>query len=335
MSGKNFSGINRRDFIKTSVVGFAALSSARCGSILTGGSISKGKIALIKTDDRVHGVKTVMDALNFRAVNNKSVMVKPNFNSADATPGSTHNDTLSQLIKELHSRGAADITVGERSGPPKTNDVMEEKGIFKMAGDLNFKTINYEELPEEDWVHFKPEGCHWDDGFYLARPAVEAEYFVSTCCLKTHAYGGHYTMSIKLAFGLTPKKLNGPLHSKSRTDMRAMLTELNQCYKPDLIVLDGVNAFVDGGPSRGTLTEPNVIIAGTDRVAVDAVGVAILKEQGSNDTIMGRKIFEQDQLKRALEVKLGISGPEEIEFVTTDKASESYSKKLQSILAEG
>ena len=65
--------------------------------------------------------------------------------------------------------------------------------------------------------------------------------------------------------------------------MRRMIAKLNQGYRPDLIVMDGIEAFTDGGPSQGTLKRGNVVVAGTDRVAVDAVGLSILKELGSNE----------------------------------------------------
>lgn len=260
-------------------------------------------------------------------------MLKPNFNSADPTPASTHNDTLSQLIQEIQERGATEITVGERSGPPPTEKVMEDKEIFQLAQEMNFKIINYEQTAEKDWIHFNPPGNHWKDGFYIARPAVEAEYFVSTCCLKTHQFGGVFTMSIKLAVGLTPKKLMRELHSSP--DMRKMIAELSLGYNPQLIILDGVEAFVDGGPSMGIKKEAGVFLAGTDLIAVDASGIAVLKELGSNEAIMGRKIFEQEQIKRAIELGIGINGPDQIEFLTPDKPSQAYAAKLKSILAQG
>jgi uncharacterized protein (DUF362 family) len=239
------------------------------------------------------------------------------------------------LIKELQERGASEITIGERSGPPSTKSVLEDKGIFDLAQELNFKIINFEELEEKEWVHFNPPGNHWKEGFYVARPVVESEYVVSTCCLKTHQYGGVFTLSIKLAVGLTPKKLMRELHGERDNAMRKMIAEINLGYKPQFIVLDGIEAFVDGGPSRGTRKEANVFIGGKDRIAVDAAGVAILKELGSNKAIMERKIFEQEQIKRAVELGLGISKPDQIEFITPDKASREYAKKLKSILAQG
>jgi len=68
---------------------------------------------------------------------------------------------------------------------------------------------------------------------------------------------------------------------------------------------------------------------------VDAVGVAVLKELGSNDAIMGHKIFEQEQISRAAELGLGVSTPQQIELATSDEKSRLYAEKLNAILAQG
>lgn len=114
-----------------------------------------------------------------------------------------------------------------------------------------------------------------------------------------------------------------------------MIAELNTGYRPQLIVLDGVTAFTDGGPSQGELKQANVMIAGDDRVAVDAVGLAVLKALGSNQAIMGRKIFEQEQMARAVELGLGAAGPGDIELVTGDAESREYTGRVERILAHG
>jgi uncharacterized protein (DUF362 family) len=326
--------MDRRQFIKNAAVGLSFFSSFGLGSLIGKETREKTKIALVKTTDRAKGVQEALKILEFAPVKNKRVFIKPNFNTADPPPASTHNHTLSQLIAEIRNRGASEITVGERSGPPETKKVLEDKGIFELAKKLDFKIINFEELPENDWVHFNPKDCHWENGFYLPRPLVEAEYPVSLCCLKTHQYGGIFTMSLKLSVGLTPKKLMRELHSSTQ-NMRKMIAELNQPYTPQLIIMDGMESFVDGGPMKGTVKNANVIAAGCDLVAIDAVGVAILKELGSNENIMGRKIFEQEQIKRAAELGLGISNPEQIEFVSADKTSADYAQKLKTILAKG
>jgi uncharacterized protein (DUF362 family) len=118
-------------------------------------------------------------------------------------------------------------------------------------------------------------------------------------------------------------------------DMRRMIAELNQGYTPDLIIMDGILAFTDGGPSSGELKEGNVVVAGTDQVAVDAVGVAILKELGSNSAIMDTPVFQQEQMARALEVGLGVGGSEEIHLVSDDEAGSAYARRISEILAQG
>lgn len=333
MNEKNNNSIKRRDFIKTSIAGLAAVPALRLGSLAAESAEKKTKVALIKTQDRKKAVKEVLQLINPPSMQGKRVFIKPNFNTADPFPASTHNDTLIALIQEIKGQGATGITVGERSGPPLTQKVMEDKGILALAKELGFDVMNFEELPEADWVHFNPPGNHWSEGFFIPKPVVEAEYLVSTCCLKTHQYGGVITMSLKLSVGVTPKRLMRELHRSP--DQRKMIAEINAGYTPQLIVMDGFEAFVDGGPSTGKKAQADVFVGGTDRIAVDAAGVAVLKELGSNDAIMNTKIFEQEQIKRAVELGLGISGPQEIDFVAPDEPSRVYAEKLKAILAQG
>ena len=327
--------INRREFLKASAASLAALPALAPGFLKAEPSEPGTKVVLIKTGDRKKGVQEAFRLLDASGIKGNRVFIKPNFNTADPTPGSTHNDTLAQIVLEAKGRGAAGITVGERSGPPDTRQVMEDKGIPQLAGELGFNVINFEDLKEEDWVKFTPSGIHWSEGFYVPKAAVDAEYFISTCCLKTHGSGGVFSMSLKLAVGLTPKRLMRELHAARQGNMRTMIAEINLGYKPKLIILDGVEAFVDGGPSRGKRVQAEVFIAGTDRVAVDATGLAVLKDLGSNPAITDMKIFEQEQIKRAVELGLGISGSDQIELVTPDDSSRLYAAKLKTILAQG
>jgi uncharacterized protein (DUF362 family) len=210
---------------------------------------------------------------------------------------------------------------------------MEKKGIFDLARDHRFDIVDFEQIADRDWVSFPAAGTHWPAGFALPRLVVDSEYTVTTCCLKTHGAGGVFTMSLKLSVGLTPKTIRRTMHSSP--DMRRMIAELNTGYRPDLVVMDGVSAFTDGGPSRGELKAANVMIAGTDRVAVDAVGLAMLKLLGANQAIMSRPVFEQEQMARAVELGLGAPGPDAIEIVTPDTDSRACADALRAILAEG
>jgi uncharacterized protein (DUF362 family) len=296
--------------------------------------MKKTTISLVKTSDRKSGVKKVIDLLGIRPAAGKDVLLKPNFNTADPFPGSTHNDTLKQVIENLKHMGAKSITIGERSGPPDTRSVLNEKGIYDLCKRHGVHLMNFEELPPEAWIRIKPSKSHWRDGFDVAKPVLDSKCIVTTCCLKTHGYGGVFTMSLKLSVGITHKRNMRELHT-SFLSMRKMVAEINQAYMPSLVILDGTEAFVDGGPMKGTKKRADVMLAGTDRIAVDAVGLSILKELGSNRAIMEKKIFEQEQIFRAIELGLGITGPEGIEIITDDADSRNYAERLTGILLSG
>ena len=67
------------------------------------------RVAFVKTEDRKQGVKTSIQALKMNPVQGKEVLIKPNFNTADPVPGSTHNDTLTGLVEELWAMGVLAI----------------------------------------------------------------------------------------------------------------------------------------------------------------------------------------------------------------------------------
>jgi uncharacterized protein (DUF362 family) len=323
--------IPRRDFLRTSA-GIALLPYLQ-GGLRLPASRPRSRVVVVRTSDRRAGVREGLRLFDPAGMAGKRVVLKPNFNSADPAPASTHPDTLGQLVTELYERDARSVTLGESSGPSGTRRVMEQYGVSDLASTLHFDIVNFDELPDSDWRLFGARGTHWPEGYHLPRLVTDAEYLVSTCCLKTHGYGGVFTMSLKLAVGLTPRPIRRSMHRSP--DMRRMIAELNAGYRPQLVVLDGVSAFADGGPSSGELKAGNVVIVGDDRVAVDAVGLAVLKDLGANDAIMSRGIWAQEQLARAVELNLGARGPGDIELVTGDAASRAYAARLERILAAG
>jgi uncharacterized protein (DUF362 family) len=327
--------MDRRDFMKVAGLAGGALFFGIDGGKAM--SETKSSVAFVKTENRKGGIKSLMKSLKTNPVKGKEVLIKPNFNTADLFPGSTHNDTLTALVEEIWEMGAKSISLGERSYPP-TQEVMEEKGILPHLKKLNVKVINFDHLDEKDWILFEPKKSHWTKGFRIARPVLDAECLISTCCLKTHQYGGVFTMALKLHVGVVPTSRHGyeymqELHSSPH--QRKMIAELNQPFKPALVILDGTEAFVDGGPMTGKRAQTNMLLASADRVAIDAVGVAILKYLGSNDAIMKKKIFEQEQIARAVDLGLGVSSPDEIELVSVDEKSKEDRNRIREILKRG
>jgi uncharacterized protein (DUF362 family) len=298
------------------------------------------QVALVKTNNRAQGVTKAIDLLGFNPVANRGVFLKPNFNSSDPTPGSTHLDVLRALVLKLREMGASKITLGDRSGMGETRQVLQSLGVFKLAKELGFDTLVLDEQGAGDWVRINPSGSHWKQGFLFAKPCLESGALVQTCCLKTHRYGGHFTMSLKNSVGMVAKLVPGEgynymneLHSSP--DQRIMIAEINSAYQPALVVLDGVEAFVNGGPDKGKLVQPGVVLAGSDRVAIDAVGVSILRYFGTTPEVANGAIFRLEQIARAVELGLGASSPDQIELVTDDKESKTFATEILGVLNSG
>ncbi|MEW6568431.1 MAG: DUF362 domain-containing protein [Chloroflexota bacterium] len=296
-----------------------------------------GRVALVKTDDRASGVRRALDLLGIRPTQGKRVLLKPNYNTADPAPASTHPDVLRALAQWLLDSGSESVTVGDRSGMGDTRAVMERVGAFEAAAELGLGTAVFDELPAEGWVWQQPPGSHWSRGFALARPVAEAEAVVLACCLKTHRFGGHFTLSLKNAVGMVARTVPGEGHNymtelHNSAYQRLMIAEINAVYDPAVVVLDGVDGFTTGGPEAGTRVRAQVVLAGIDRVAIDAVGVALLRYFGTTSVVAAGPIFQQEQIARAVELGLGVSGPEGIGFITDDAGSAAYAAALQPIL---
>ena len=295
------------------------------------------QVALIRTSDRTEGVRRALALLGAEGPAGGKALLKPNFNSADPAPGSTHNDVLCTLVSWLKEQGASSIVVADRSGMGQTRRVMEQKGVFALGQELGFEVQVLDELNAEEWELIQPPGSHWREGFPIVRLARETPYIVQTCCLKTHRYGGHFTLSLKNSVGLVAKVVPGrstnymdELHSSPH--QRLMIAEINVAYTPDLIVLDGVEAFVRGGPDRGERVLAHVLLASRDRVALDAVGVAVLRHFGTTPEVSRGTIFEQEQIARAIELGLGAQGPEAIEILTEDEEGQAFAEQIWDIL---
>jgi uncharacterized protein (DUF362 family) len=139
--------------------------------------------------------------------------------------------------------------IGERSYP-LTFQVMEQKGIRPLLKDLDVHVVDFDTLDKKDWVKMDPADTHWRDGFRVARPVLEAECLISTGCLKTHQFGGVFTLSLKLHVGVVPTTRHGfdymtELHTSPHQNK--LIAEINQPFQPDLILIDGIDAFNESG----------------------------------------------------------------------------------------
>jgi uncharacterized protein (DUF362 family) len=298
---------------------------------------ARGRVVVVKQNDRAKAVAACLDAFAFRACEGRDVAVKANFNSADPFPASTHPATLTALLGELKRRGAAGLTLGERSGMGDTRAVLEQTGAAAAVAAAGGSVVVLDDVGRDAWQPFTAP--HWPAGLHAARLFTDGACAVQTMCCKTHRFGGHVTLALKNTVGLVAKHVPGLRHDfmqdlHSSPHQRTMIAEANLAWRPGLNVMDCLEAFVDGGPERGARAAPGVFLASDDRCALDAAAIALLRLSGMRGPAAHGPIGGTAQLARALELGLG-AAPSAVEVVPADAAAREIAQRLTAELGRG
>ena len=209
--------MQRREFLRGLTALFSFIISGCLGENESAGTMREKNISIqetsmkklsevyvIKTSDRAGGIKKLLGYFDTGGLSGKKVAIKANFNSQDPFPASTHIDTLSALVDILKENGANPV-FAERSGMGDTRKVLTDTGVMELAGKKGMDVVILDELDSGEWIRLKPPGSHWKNGFLFPKVFEEADAVIQTCCLKTHRYGGHFTMSLKNSVGMVAK----------------------------------------------------------------------------------------------------------------------------------
>ena len=227
------------------------------------------------------------------------VFMKPNFNSPDPFPASTDLAFL-QIVIELILETGAKITIGESAGAVwrPTRKVFDQLGVTELGRRLGVELIAFDDKPD-DWVQIKINGDYLSK-VIMPRSAYEADKMVYLPCMKTHSLGA-FSGAIKLAFGFVAP---GQRRSFHLSHLQEKLADVNICWQPDLIIMDGRKAFVSGGPDRGQLVEPGLVLASGDLVAIDIEAMKVLLDYRASNKIPANP-WELTQIAAALKHGLG------------------------------
>jgi len=227
------------------------------------------------------------------------VLVKPNFNSPDPFPGSTDLVFLRAVIEILLEAGAK-VAIGESSGGywRPSRHVFDKLGVFELAHHLGVELIVFEDRPD-DWVRVKIDGDYLD-AVTMPRSAYEADKVVYLPCMKTHGLA-RFTGALKLAVGFMHPGERRSLHARH---LEQKIAEINLSWQPNLIVMDGRKAFVSGGPDKGQLVEPGLLLASGDLVVIDVEAMKILLTYGAKNKLI-EDPWQSPQVATALKNGLG------------------------------
>lgn len=107
------------------------------------------------------------------------------------------------------------------------------------------------------------------------------------------------------------------------------MAEFNLAYRPQLNIVDGTVSMIEHGPWEGTSAETNLIIASSDRVAADIVGLGVIKSFGRWEMVAGKDVWDQRQIRHA--VSLGVGKSKEDIRLNAGKGDKKFDELIEDV----
>jgi len=197
----------------------------------------------------------------------KQILIKPNYINAKhpSTGITTDSRVVEGVVKYLRARRVKNVIIGEGSGFADTYHAFKVAGVDEVAQRWNVRLLD---LNKDEFVEVRPPNPLALKAIKVAQTALEST-IISVPKLKLHRIAT-VTLSLKNMMGVLASK--GTMHTGN---LSKNIADLASVVKPSIAVIDGIIAG-EGHETSGNPTQMDLIIAGTDPVAVDAVGAAIV-----------------------------------------------------------
>jgi uncharacterized protein (DUF362 family) len=237
------------------------------------------------------------------------VVVKPN--GAFPTPpewgATTHPQTVAAVVRACLDAGAAEVAVIEYPSRGRGRFCLDRCGIAGALAGLPRVAIQV----LDDGSEFRRvaiEGAAELTSVDIAGAVLDADVLINLPAAKAHATA-RVSFGLKNAMGLIRDRR--ALH---RMDLDLAIADLARVIVPDLTLLDATRALLDNGPAGpGATATPGRIIAGRDRVAVDAVGLTTARFYGQELTP-----GQVPHLAHAARIGLGMADLDQIRATVVD-----------------
>lgn len=278
--------MTRRKFLKMAAAGTAGTALGIAGQ--PSFSFAKEEYDLIViTGDPAGATKKALETLGgiSRFVKKgQSVVLKPNMSFA-RTPEfgtTTHPLVVATVAQECIQAGANKVLILDHT-LHRAELCLERTGIREACRNLSGTHV----LAFQERKFFKeikiPQGKALDR-VEVIQEVLECDLLINIPVAKSHSATG-VSLGIKGLMGLIWDRES--FHSK--LNINQALADLATVIKPQLTILDASRALTTGGPGGpGEVKKLNLIIAGTDPVAVDSFGVTIAPWYGQN--FKGRQV---------------------------------------------
>jgi uncharacterized protein (DUF362 family) len=241
----------------------AAAAGVKAGDVGVGIGADYEKAAL-KAVELLGGIKTFVPK-------GAKVALLPNVQSRH--PGSfTKPEVLRAVVQLCRKAGAKEVNCLSW----QTMKQWEDTGL-KAVLDAEGAGLR---LFEKDESLFKPVPVPGGQALTEARVLADLyahDLFINMPITKDHA-GNKFTGAMKNLMGLNSPVSNRTFHRPNwKTDpddiahLEQSIVDLNKAVKPALNIVDATEFIVTNGPfGPGQLMRPEKVVAGTDRVAIDA-----------------------------------------------------------------
>ena len=203
----------------------------------------------------------------------KPILIKPNYiNSKHPSTGiTTDGRVVEGTVKFLTENKIGErVLIGEGSGWADTFEAFKVAGVDAVARRWGVKLVD---LNKDDFVEVHPPNPYSLGKTKVAKTAFEST-IISIPKLKLHRITT-VTLSLKNMMGALASK--GSMHNGR---LSKNIVDLVSVLKPSVSIIDGIIAG-EGHETSGNPVEMNLAIAGTDPVAADAVGAAVMGIQPS------------------------------------------------------
>ena len=283
MMSKYNQSMTRRKFLKTTAAGIA-LGLAGGASL----SVAREEVDLaVISGDPIGATRKALEALGgiSRFVKKgQRVVLKPNM-SFTRTPefaATTHPQVVATVAQACMEVGAQQVLVLDHT-LHRAELCLERTGIREACKDISGVHV----LALQERKFFReikiPRGKVLER-VEVMKEVLDSPVLINIPVAKSHSATG-VSMGIKGLMGLIWDR--EIFHSQ--LNMNQALADLATVIKPQLTILDATRALTSGGPGGpGEVRKPNLIIAGTDPVAVDSYGVSVVPWYGQ--TFKGRQV---------------------------------------------
>ena len=156
----------------------------------------------------------------------------------------------------------------------KARPALETAGMTAAAIAGGADRIIY--FDEEPLVDVDIEGATFFRHAKVFKPFLDADVVINLPKMKVHL-AGTVTLGLKNWNGIVPNvHPSGEQQGVHRVDLGQKMADMYRIRKADLTIVDALIGMEGQGPHAGTPVEMNLVIAGTDTVAVDAVTASIM-----------------------------------------------------------